>query len=141
MTRKTQRLLVALIVINLGFLTFQPARPRLSFSQGSMPVLRGRALEIVDERCKVRAQLRGFPADPKHELSNRDLYSETVLLRLVAEHVGELGARRSDRPKHRRASLRASVSSDRRARVFWAIQRAARLALGPGERQCRGHDR
>ena len=111
MTRKTQRLLVALIVINLGFLTFQPARPRLSFSQGSMPVLRGRALEIVDERCKVRAQLRGFPADPKHELSNRDLYSETVLLRLVAEHVRELGARRSDRPKRRTVALRASVGS------------------------------
>ena len=115
MTRKTQRLLVALIVINLGLLTFQPARPRLNFSQGSMPVLRGLAMEIVDERCKVRAQLRGFPADPKHELSNRDPYSEAVLLRLVAEHVRERGALRCDRPKHRRASSRASVSSDRRA--------------------------
>ena len=27
------------------------------------------------------------------------------------------------------------------AREFWAIQRMARLALGPGERQCRVHDR
>jgi hypothetical protein len=109
MTRETQRLLVALIVINLGLLTFQVGRPRLNFTRESLPVLRGRALEIVDERGKVRAELRGFPADRRHELSNRDPYPETVLLRLVAEHVRERGALRSDRPECRTIALRASV--------------------------------
>ena len=46
-------------------------------------MLRGRALEIVDERGKVRAQLQVFPPDPKHKLPNGDPYPETVLLRLI----------------------------------------------------------
>src|SRR4051812_30663506 len=80
---KTQRLLVALTVLNLGLLAFQLARPRPAFAQETGPVLRGRALEIVDERGKVRAQLSVFPADPKHKLPNGDPYPETVLLRLI----------------------------------------------------------
>ena len=80
---KTQRLLVALTVINLGLLTLQVVRPRLAFAQGAGPILRGRALEIVDERGKVRVELRVFPADPKHRLPNGNPYPETVLLRLI----------------------------------------------------------
>ena len=80
---KTQRLLIALTLLNLGLLTLQLARPRLAFAQEPSPVLRGRALEIVDERGKVRAQLSVFPADPKHKLPNGDPYPETVLLRLI----------------------------------------------------------
>src|SRR3954464_7223786 len=80
---KTQRLLIALTVLNLGLLTLQLARPRLAFAQEASPVLRGRALEIVDERGKVRAQLQVFPPDPKHRLPNGDPYPETVLLRLI----------------------------------------------------------
>ena len=80
---KNQRLLVALTAINLGLLTYQVLRPRLAFAQEASPVLRGRALEIVDERGKVRAELKVFPADPKHKPPNGDPYPETVLLRLV----------------------------------------------------------
>lgn len=80
---KNQRLLVALTVINLGLLTFQVLRPRLAFAQENAPVLRGRGLEIVDERGKIRAELRVFPANPKHKLPNGDPYPETVLLRLI----------------------------------------------------------
>src|SRR5258707_9997861 len=80
---KTQRLLIALTFLNLGLLTLQLARPRLTFAQEPSPVLRGRALEIVDERGKVRAQLRVFPPDPKHRLPSGDPYPETVLLRLI----------------------------------------------------------
>ena len=80
---KNQRLLVALTVINLGLLAYQVVRPRLAFAQEDAPVLRGRALEIVDERGKVRAQLSVFPPDPKHKLPNGDPYPETVLLRLI----------------------------------------------------------
>ena len=80
---KNQPLLVALTVVNLGLLTYQLVRPRLAFAQETGPILRGRALEIVDERGKVRAELGVFPADPKHKLPNGDPYPETVLLRLI----------------------------------------------------------
>src|SRR3954453_11224419 len=80
---KNQRLLVALTAINLGLLAYQVFRPRLVYAQENAPVLRGRALEIVDERGKVRAQLQVFPPDPKHQLPNGDPYPETVLLRLI----------------------------------------------------------
>ena len=81
---KNQRLLVALTVLNLGLLAYQVVRPRYVFAQDNAPVLRGRALEIVDERGKVRAQLQVFRPDPKHKLPNGDPYPETVLLRLIA---------------------------------------------------------
>ena len=81
---KNQRLLVALTVINLGLLAYQVVRPRYVFAQDNAPVLRGRALEIVDERGKVRAELRVFPPNSKHKLANGDPYPETVLLRLIA---------------------------------------------------------
>ena len=80
---KNQRLLVALTVINLGLLAYQVVRPRYVFAEDNAPVLRGRALEIVDERGKVRAELRVFPPNPKHKLPNGDPYPETVLLRLI----------------------------------------------------------
>ena len=80
---KNQWLLLALTVVNLGLLTYQLVRPRFAFAQETGPILRGRALEIVDERGKVRAELRVFPADPKHRLPNGDPYPETVLLRLI----------------------------------------------------------
>src|SRR5438552_316919 len=79
---KLQRLLLALTVANLGLLAFILTRARADHP-GVLPVLRGRALEIVDDRGKVRAELRVFPADPKHRLPNGDPYPETVLLRLI----------------------------------------------------------
>lgn len=80
---KNQRLLVALTVLNLGLLAYQAVRPSYVLAQDNAPVLRGRALEIVDERGKVRAELRVFPPDLKHKLPNGDPYPETVLLRLI----------------------------------------------------------
>src|SRR6185312_1437469 len=71
-TMMNQRLLAALTLINLGLLSYQIVRPRLAFADEPAQVLRGRALEIVDERGKVRAELRVFPADPKHRLPNGD---------------------------------------------------------------------
>ena len=89
---KNQRLLVALTVLNLGLLAYQAARPRFVHAQENAPVLRGRALEIVDERGKVRAQLQVFPPDPKHKLPNGDPYPETVLLRLI-DQIGRASCR------------------------------------------------
>src|SRR6516165_6144272 len=80
---KNPRLLVALTVINLGLLAYQVVPSKFAFAQENAPVLRGRALEIVDERGKVRAQLQVFSPDPKHKLPNGDPYPETVLLRLI----------------------------------------------------------
>jgi len=51
---------------------------------GVAPVLRGRALEIVDDRGRVRASLTIVPADPKVKMPDGTLgYPETVLLRLI----------------------------------------------------------
>ena len=80
---KNQWLLAALTFINLGLLSYQIVRPRLVFAEEPAQVIRGRALEIVDERGKVRAELRVFPANPKYKLPNGDPYPETTLLRLI----------------------------------------------------------
>ena len=49
----------------------QLVRPRLAFAQEPAPVLRGRALEIVDDRGKVRAQLSGLPGGPEAQAAER----------------------------------------------------------------------
>ena len=76
---KAQRLILsALILGNVFLLTFTVFRPGAAEAQeatGVAPVLRGRGLEIVDERGKVRASITLFPATPG--------YPETVLLRLI----------------------------------------------------------
>jgi hypothetical protein len=46
------------------------------------PVLRGRALEIVDDQGKVRASINVYPATAPN---NGEAYPETVLLRLITE--------------------------------------------------------
>ncbi len=72
---KAQRLiLIALILGNVFLLTLTVFRPRAAEAQGVAPVLRGRGLEIVDDRGRVRASITVFPATPG--------YPETVLLRL-----------------------------------------------------------
>jgi hypothetical protein len=79
---KLHRLLVALTFANLCLLAYLLTRVRAD-NPGVLPVLRGSALQIVDEHGKVRAELRVFPADAKHKLPDGDPYPETVLLRLI----------------------------------------------------------
>jgi hypothetical protein len=55
---------------------------RPAVAEGDPPVLRGRALEIVDERGRVRASLSVLPAKTQ---PNGETYAETVLLRLITE--------------------------------------------------------
>ena len=53
------------------------------------PVLRGRALELVDDRGRVRAEIKVFPADPKVKMPDGTTGSpETVLLRLIDSRGG-----------------------------------------------------
>ncbi len=80
---KIPRSLLVLTVVNLALLLLsvvQQLRP--AFAQGEPPVLRGRALEIVDGQGRVRASISVLPPS---KAPNGDESSETVLLRLITE--------------------------------------------------------
>ena len=48
-------------------------------------MLRGRALEIVDDQGRIRASITVIPADPKVKMPDGTTgYPETVLLRLIS---------------------------------------------------------
>ena len=79
----TQRFLIALTVVNVALLIISVARPGAT-ADGGAPVLRGKALEIVDDRGRVRASITVFPADPAVKMPDGTTgYPETVLLRLI----------------------------------------------------------
>jgi hypothetical protein len=75
----TQRLLAALTLVNLGLLVLLLAHAGTSAAQGAEAVLRGRALEIVDDAGRVRASIQIHPAG----VANGVAYRETVILRLI----------------------------------------------------------
>ena len=82
---KAQRLLLALTVVNIALLVFSLARTDEANAQGAAQVLRGRGLEIVDDRGRVRASITVFPADPSVKMPDGTTgYPETVLLRLIS---------------------------------------------------------
>jgi hypothetical protein len=85
MMMRIQRLLVVLTAVNLGLLGYQVTRPRLAIASTTDEpgVLRGRALEIVDARGKVRASIAVLPEDPKVIWKGKP-YPETVLLRMMS---------------------------------------------------------
>jgi hypothetical protein len=78
---KIQRLLIALTLVNLAILIFSLALSRPAVGEGVAPILRGRALEIVDDSGRVRASIAVLP----EQIAKADgkLYTETVLLRLI----------------------------------------------------------
>ena len=83
---KSQRLLVAITVLNMLLLVFSLDQTRavMAESEGITPVLRGRALEIVDDRGRVRASITVLPPDPDFKMPDGTRgYPETVLLRLI----------------------------------------------------------
>jgi hypothetical protein len=77
----TERSAVALTLVNLAVLAFTLAM-RPAGAQGGPPVLRGRGLEIVDDRGRVRASITVLPAGTS---AHGDRHPETVLLRLITE--------------------------------------------------------
>jgi len=80
---KIQPVLVALTLVNLVLVIFALAQMRPAVAAEAVaPVLRGRALEIVDDRGKVRASINVYPASTH---KNGERYPETVLLRLITE--------------------------------------------------------
>ncbi len=82
-----QRVLIALTAVNIAVLTFSLARPGPAGAQGVVPVLRGRALELVDARGRLRASITVLPADPAVRMPDGSTgYPETVLLRLISSN-------------------------------------------------------
>jgi hypothetical protein len=79
---KTQRILIILTLVNLAVLVATLTGGRTVAAETVSPVLRGRALEIVDEQGRVRASLTVLPAGTSE---HGDRYPETVLLRLITE--------------------------------------------------------
>src|SRR5215210_2385361 len=79
---KTQRLLTVLTLVNFLLLIFAITETRPAAAQPNLGVLRGRGLEIVDERGRIRASITILPAKTQ---PNGDSYQETVLLRLITE--------------------------------------------------------
>lgn len=77
---KTQRLAMAVTVINLAILVLVLTQNRPSVAQGVAPVLRGQALEIVDERGQVRARI---DVEPAATMPDGQSCPEAVVLRLI----------------------------------------------------------
>lgn len=84
-----QRLAVALSALNVVILLSGLVHERQVTASEAGPVLRGRALEIVDERGRVRAELKVLPADATVKMPDGTIgYPETVLLRLIDSQGG-----------------------------------------------------
>ena len=80
---KSQRLLIGLTFVNLGLFLLPLVRVRQAEAQSAAPVLRGRALEIVDAQGKVRASIAVLPPVRSDAVVKGKLYPETVILRLI----------------------------------------------------------
>jgi hypothetical protein len=78
MEMRIQRILIAATLANLVLLTMVFAQGRTVSAQSDPQVLRGRALEIVDDQGRVRASIT---IEPKTS-SDPGAYPETVLLRM-----------------------------------------------------------
>jgi hypothetical protein len=90
---KTQQVVIALMtaltVANGGMLIYSLAQPHPTAAREIEPVLRGRALEIVDDQGRVRAEIKVFPAQPTLKMPDGTTgYPEAVLLRLNDSHNG-----------------------------------------------------
>ena len=79
---KTQRLAIGLTIVNLMLLIFLLAQIRWAGAQNVAPVLRGRALEIVDAQGRVRAEILVYGP----EKVGSKLFPETVLFRMADQN-------------------------------------------------------
>jgi hypothetical protein len=87
---KSQSVLIsALVLTNVGLIVFQLVRPRAEQAAAIAPVLRGHALELVDDRGRVRAEIKITPAQPSLKMPDGTTgYPESVLLRLINSQNG-----------------------------------------------------
>ncbi len=86
---KLQRLTIVLTVFNLILLALSLAQLRPAVAQGVASVVRARALEIVDDQGRVRAEIKVLPAQPTLKMPDGTTgYPETVQLRLISSEGG-----------------------------------------------------
>lgn len=84
-----QRLAVSVTAVNLVLLACLLGQGRPAVAQAVTPVLRGRALELVDDRGRVRAEIKVLPAQPALKMPDGTVgYPETVQLRLIDSKGG-----------------------------------------------------
>lgn len=82
---KHQRLLIVITVFNILLLVIAVSQTRAVVAGRVAPVLRGRALEIVDDKGRVRASITVLPGDPHFKMPDGTIgYPESVLLRLIS---------------------------------------------------------
>jgi hypothetical protein len=79
---KLQPMLLALTVINLGLFGFTISQQRAMAAPNDDGIIRGKGLQITDDKGKVRASISIMPAS---KLPDGSTYPETVLLRLITE--------------------------------------------------------
>ena len=81
---KSRSFLVVITVFNVLLLALSVGQSRAVVADGVAPVLRGRALQIVDDSERIRASISVLPADPAVKMPDGTTgYPETVLLRLI----------------------------------------------------------
>lgn len=86
---KTQRILLILTVINLLILTVILLGSYKNTPSEVQDILRGRALELVDDRNQVRAEIKVLPAQPDLKMPDGTTgYPEVVQLRLITSEGG-----------------------------------------------------
>ena len=84
---KPQRLMLILTTCNLLMFAFALAQLRPALAQDIAPVLRARALEIVDGEGRVRAEIKVLPAEPTLKMPDGTTgYPEAVQLRLITSN-------------------------------------------------------
>jgi len=82
---KLQRLTIVLTAFNFILLAFGLVQLRPAVAQEVAPVLRARALEIVDDQGRIRAEIKVLPAQPTLKLPDGAMgYPEAVQLRLIS---------------------------------------------------------
>src|ERR1051326_3521455 len=86
---KTQRFAIGLTVINLLLLTSTFFRANSATTPEVTQVPRCRELYIMDDKGRVRAELKVFPALPKVKMPDGTMgYPESVMLRLISSTGG-----------------------------------------------------
>ena len=86
---KSQSLLVALLITNIAFLSFQLVHPQAKHAAAIPAVLRAHALELVDDHGRIRAEIKVLPAQAVDKMPDGSRqYPETVLLRLINSKNG-----------------------------------------------------
>lgn len=78
---KTQRLAISLSIINMVLMVFLLAQMYRANASDVAPVLKGKALQIVDDQNRIRAEI--LTHGP--ETVNGKTYPETVLFRMATE--------------------------------------------------------